>query len=111
MTQAPRRREGTELKLAATQELFAYWNRIRGARSAPERNDVEPGEIRGILADTLILDFDPQAGFPLRIAGSRTNALFLRELRGRRSWISGARTIARRSAISFKAWPTKRSHS
>jgi hypothetical protein len=70
------------VKLAATIELYAYWNRLRGARSAPERNDVDPGAIRGVLADTFVLDFDARRGFPFRIAGSRTNALFLKELRG-----------------------------
>ncbi len=70
------------MKLAATIELYAYWNRLRGARSAPERNDVDPGAIRSVLADTFVLDFDPQHGFPFRIAGSRANALFLKELRG-----------------------------
>ena len=81
LTQRPKG-VGESVKLAATQELFEYWRRIKGARSAPERNDVEPGAIRGVLADTFILDFDPRAGFPLRIAGSRSNALFMRELRG-----------------------------
>jgi len=70
------------MKLAASRELFAYWNALRGARSAPERDDVDPGAIRGVLADTFILEFDPAVGFPLRVVGSRTNALFLRELRG-----------------------------
>jgi len=70
------------MKLAASRELFAYWNRLRGARSAPERDDVDPGAIRGVLADTFILEFDPARGFPLRVVGSRTNALFLHELRG-----------------------------
>jgi hypothetical protein len=70
------------VKLAATIELYAYWNRLRGARSAPERNDVDPGAIRGVLADTFVLDFDARRGFPFRIAGSRANALFLKELRG-----------------------------
>ena len=70
------------MKLAATIELYAYWNRLRGARSAPERNDVDPGAIRSVLADTFVLDFDAQRGFPFRIAGSRANALFLKELRG-----------------------------
>ena len=70
------------MKLAASQQLYSYWNTLRGARGAPERNDVDPGAIRGVLADTFILEFDPRAGFPLRIVGSRTNALFLRELRG-----------------------------
>ncbi len=70
------------MKLAASQQLFAYWDGLRGARAAPERSDVDPGKIRAILADTFILEYDPRAGFPMRIAGSRTNALFLRELRG-----------------------------
>ena len=55
---------------------------MRGARGAPERNDIDPAAIRGVLADTFILEFNPPVGFPLRISGSRTNALFLRELRG-----------------------------
>ena len=70
------------MKLAVTMELYAYWNRLRGARSAPERNDVDPGAIRGVLAETFVLDFDDRCGFPFRIAGSRANALFLKELRG-----------------------------
>ena len=70
------------MKLAVTMELHAYWNRLRGARSAPERNDVDPGAIRGVLADTFVLDFDDQRGFPFRIAGSRANTLFLKEMRG-----------------------------
>jgi hypothetical protein len=70
------------VKLAATMELHAYWNRLRGSRSAPERGDVDPGAIRGVLADTFMLGFDEKRGFPFRIAGSRANALFLKELRG-----------------------------
>ena len=70
------------MKLAATIELYAYRNRLRGARSAPERNDVDPGAIRGVLADTFVLDFDARRGFPFRIAGSRANELFIKELRG-----------------------------
>ena len=71
------------MKLAVTMELYAYWNRLRARRSAPERNDVDPGAIRGVLADTFVLDFDEAHGFPFRIAGSRANAIFLKELRGR----------------------------
>ena len=70
------------MKLATSQQLFAYWDALRGARAAPERNDIEPGAIRGILADTFILQFAPPAGFPFRVVGSRTNALAGRELRG-----------------------------
>lgn len=70
------------MKLAVTLELYEYWNRLRGARSAPERNDVDPGAIRSALADTFVLDFDDRRAFPFRISGSRANAIFLKELRG-----------------------------
>ncbi len=69
------------LKLAASQQLFAYWDALRGVRGAPERNDIEPGALRGVIADTFILEFRRPAGFPLRVVGGRTNALFGRELR------------------------------
>ena len=70
------------MKLAATQQLHAYWRDLKRGRSAPERNDIDPGEIRGVLADTFILEYEPAASFPMRIVGTRTNALFQRELRG-----------------------------
>ncbi len=70
------------MRHAVSKELYAYWRALGRGGCAPERNAVEPGAIRGVLADTFVLDFDPAAGFPLRIAGSRINAVFLRELRG-----------------------------
>jgi hypothetical protein len=73
---------GTRLKLAVTRELHAYWNLLRGARSAPERSEIDPGAIRGVLADTFILEVDDLNRYPIRVAGSRTNSLFMRELRG-----------------------------
>jgi hypothetical protein len=63
-------------------ELYAYWHALRGGRIAPERNEIEPGAIRSVLADTFVLEFDAGTGFPFRISGSRVNALFLQELRG-----------------------------
>ncbi len=70
------------MRHAVSRDLFAYWNALRAGRGAPERNDIEPGAIRGVLADTFVLDLDAGSGFPFRICGSRLNALFLRELRG-----------------------------
>ena len=55
---------------------------MRGARSAPERSEIDPAAIRGVLADTFILEVDISRRYPVRIAGTRTNALFLRELKG-----------------------------
>ena len=70
------------MRHAVSMELYAYWNVLREGRTAPERNEVEPGAIRSVLADTFVLEFDAGIGFPFRISGSRVNALFLRELRG-----------------------------
>jgi hypothetical protein len=70
------------MRHAVSMELYAHWNALRGGRTAPERNEIEPGAIRSVLADTFLLEFDAGGEFPLRISGSRVNALFLRELRG-----------------------------
>jgi len=70
------------MKLMSSAELYGYWNALRGARAAPDRGDVDPGALGAILADTFLLDLDERNAFPFRIAGSRANALFARELRG-----------------------------
>jgi hypothetical protein len=70
------------MKHPSIRELFDYWNERRGRRAVPERADIEPSAIRGVLADTFILSFDPRNGHPFRIAGTRVCALFGRELKG-----------------------------
>jgi hypothetical protein len=70
------------MKHSSIRALFEYWNTRRGERAAPERADIEPGAIRHVLADTFILAFDPRAGHPFRIAGTRACALLGRELKG-----------------------------
>jgi hypothetical protein len=70
------------MKHAATRALFAYWNELRGHRAAPERTHIDPTAIRGVLSDTFILEVDTRRTFPFRIAGTRANALFARELKG-----------------------------
>ena len=69
------------MKHPSSRELFAYWDKRRGQRSAPERSDIEPGAIRHVLADTFILSFDQIEGHPFRLAGTRICALFCRELK------------------------------
>jgi hypothetical protein len=71
------------MKHPTTRELFDYWNQRRGLRAAPERGDIDPGQIRSLLADTFVLSFDVAAGHPFRIAGTRLCALFGRELKDR----------------------------
>jgi hypothetical protein len=70
------------MKHPSTLELFRYWNQLRGERTAPERNEIDPGAIRHILADTFMLDIDTDKRFPFRLAGTRVNALFDAEQKG-----------------------------
>lgn len=71
------------MKHPTSRALHTYWNRLRGERAAPERSEIEPGEIRHLLADSLILEIDlPMREAHLRLAGTRVCALFGRELRG-----------------------------
>lgn len=69
------------MKHAASRELYAYWQDLRGRRPAPERAEIEPAAIRQILSDAFILALDPAAGYPFRLAGTRVCALFGRELK------------------------------
>jgi hypothetical protein len=70
------------MKHPSIRELFDYWNERRGRRPVPERADIEPSAIRGVLADTFILSFEPRIGHPFRVAGTRVCALFGREIKG-----------------------------
>lgn len=70
------------MKHAASRELYAYWQELRGRRPAPERAEIEPGAIRQILSEAFILALDHTAGYPFRLAGTRICALFSRELKG-----------------------------
>ncbi len=70
------------MKHHSSRELYAYWDRCRRGRRAPERGDIDPGEIRKVLGDTFILSLDASAGHPFRLAGTRVCALFAREIKG-----------------------------
>lgn len=63
-----------------TEQLKLYWEQLRGRRAAPERNDIDPGEIRHLLPDIFILDFDLHREPGIRLAGTRMCSLFGREL-------------------------------
>ncbi len=70
------------MKTSNTQAIFAYWDRLRGARSAPERGEIEPGAVRHALLDTFILE-NGTDGLTIRLAGTRLCALFGGELKDR----------------------------
>lgn len=70
------------MKQASTRQLYQYWNELRGLRTAPERENIDPADIGNILPDTFILEADCNLDFPFRVVGARTNALFDRQLKG-----------------------------
>ena len=67
----------------STRTLYDYWNSIRGARSAPDRKDIDPTRIREALANTFILELDESDKFSFRLAGSHLCTSYCRELKGR----------------------------
>jgi hypothetical protein len=66
-----------------SKDLFAYWSALKGARAAPNRCDIDPRAIRDILADTFIIEVDSACRFPFRLCGTRLDALWLCEQKGR----------------------------
>ncbi len=76
------------MKHLVSQELHAYWNHLRGARSAPERSAIDPAAIRAILADTVLLEIgrasrsEPREPI-IRLSGTRLDALWSGTLKGR----------------------------
>ncbi len=62
--------------------LFQYWNRLRHGRPAPKRTEIEPADIKTLLADTFILERDTRSEAVFRLAGTRLCAVFGRELKG-----------------------------
>lgn len=62
--------------------LYGYWNGMRGGRIAPQRFEIEPSQIAGILSETFILEFASPSNFNYRLAGTRICEITGREMRG-----------------------------
>lgn len=69
------------MKQDVSLELFHYWNRLRNGRPAPKRTDIEPAQIKSLLADTFILERDMRGKAVFRLAGTRICSIFGRELK------------------------------
>lgn len=70
------------MKHATSRELYSYWNRLRAGRSTPERSDLDPAAVRGLLGDILLLEFNNRDRHGVRLAGTRVCTLLGRELKG-----------------------------
>lgn len=60
----------------------SYWDRLRGGRSMPSRNEVDPGEISAALEYTFIAEIVAPGVARLRVAGTHLNDLLGMEARG-----------------------------
>lgn len=66
-----------------SRQLYAYWDELRGSRSAPERSEIEPSDIRAVLGDTFILEASMKMRtIAYRLAGTRLCAAHGCELKG-----------------------------
>jgi hypothetical protein len=71
------------MKHASTKALYAYWDQLRAGRSAPDRNDLDPGAIRALLGDVFLLELGGKDRHVVRLAGTRICTLLGRELKAR----------------------------
>ncbi len=71
------------MKHPSNREFFAYWDRVRADEAAPDRSSLAPEAVRHLLGDIFVLSYDPSAGYPFRVAGTRTCALLGGDLKGR----------------------------
>ncbi len=63
------------MKHSSSRALFAIWDKSRGPERAPYRSDLAPEMMRDLLGDIFVLSYDADAGYPLRVAGTRVCAL------------------------------------
>jgi hypothetical protein len=70
------------MKHPSSREFFAYWDEQRGLARAPDRSAIEPGAVRELLGDIFVLSYDPAAGYPFRVAGTRVCALLGADQKG-----------------------------
>ena len=77
-------RGNTDLMQQRTlQTLYGYWNEVRAGRLAPQRLEIEPSRIAGILSETFMLERIDAGSYQYRLAGTRLCEMFGSELRGR----------------------------
>ncbi len=84
--------------------LFHYWNGLRGSRAAPQRLEIEPAHIAGILPRVFVLERMNFEMYRFRIAGTKLCEQFGLELRGRNLldfWSAEDRFILKRKLATI----------
>lgn len=91
------------MKTDTSRALYEYWNRVRGARRAPRRLEIEPSRMAAILPEAFILERVNPEIFRFRLAGTRLCEQFGLELRGCNfldAWEEEDRSTLKRRLIS-----------
>ena len=70
------------MKHPSNRTFFAYWDEKRDGERAPDRRVIEPSAVRQLLGDIFVLSYEPERGYPFRVAGTRICALLDRDLKG-----------------------------
>ncbi|PKP84573.1 MAG: hypothetical protein CVT80_07395 [Alphaproteobacteria bacterium HGW-Alphaproteobacteria-2] len=63
-------------------QMAAYWESLRAGRPAPQRSEIDPRQIEGLLPYTLVLEWRPDGPVRIRLAGAHVTGLMGMELRG-----------------------------
>lgn len=64
------------------EEIYNYWDQLRGEDGAPLRSAIEPASLAAALPDLFMLEAEPEGNLRFRLVGTRMCSLFGRELRG-----------------------------
>jgi len=70
------------MKAKASRQVYDYWNRLRAGRAAPLRRELDPGDLKDMLPDIMILEQKDPLTYRFRLAGTRMCSYYGRELRG-----------------------------
>jgi hypothetical protein len=81
-------RSPVDIMHPSLQTLYRYWNEVRAGRLAPQRLEIEPSRIAGILSETFMLERTDAGTYQFRLAGTRLCEVFGSELRGK-SFLDG----------------------
>jgi hypothetical protein len=73
----------THILHPGSRSLFRFWETIRAERAAPNRDDLDLQQIRGLVPNLFMLEQDHiRQTYKWRLAGTKTCELFRRELTG-----------------------------
>lgn len=78
---AGRQNEAYDMQHKSSNQLLEYWDTVRNGRFAPNRFEIEPAKISGILADVFILECADISTYRFRLAGTRVCTSLGHELR------------------------------